>query len=37
MDNENLVYWNGKPVGMEAYGRIVFFIDAPQEALEAMS
>lgn len=35
MDNENLIYWQGKPVGIEANGRIAWFASAPREAVEA--
>jgi hypothetical protein len=34
---ENLVYWQGRAVGMEANGRITWFAGAPREAIEALS
>lgn len=35
MDNENLIYWLGRPVGIEAGGRITWFVSAPAEAIKA--
>jgi hypothetical protein len=37
MDSENLIYWKDRPVGIEAGGRILWFSDAPREAIEALS
>lgn len=34
---ENLIYWNGKPVGREAGARILFFPSAPREAVVALT
>lgn len=34
---ENLIYWRGFPVGIEANGRICWFCNAPREAIEAFS
>lgn len=36
MENEALIYWNGKPVGIETNGRICWFAGAPREAIEAL-
>jgi hypothetical protein len=30
---ENAVYWNGRQVGVEAAGRVLWFSSAPQEAI----
>ena len=35
MDNETLVFWKGRPVGIEIDGRIHWFTGAPREAMEA--
>jgi hypothetical protein len=32
---ENAVYWNGRQVGIECAGRILWFSSAPQEAIAA--
>ena len=32
---ENAVYWNGRQVGIECAGRILWFSSAPQEAVAA--
>jgi hypothetical protein len=32
---ENAVYWNGRQVGIECAGRILWFTSAPQEAIDA--
>ncbi|MET3229951.1 UNVERIFIED_ORG: hypothetical protein ABIC54_002136 [Burkholderia sp. 1263] len=32
---ENAVYWNGRQVGIECAGRILWFPSAPQEAVVA--
>jgi hypothetical protein len=32
---ENAVYWNGRQVGIECDGRILWFSSAPQEAVAA--
>ena len=32
---ENAVYWNGRQVGIEAAGRVLWFSSAPQEAIAA--
>ncbi len=32
---ENLIYWQGRPVGMEVAGHISWFTNAPHEAMEA--
>lgn len=32
---ENLIYWDGRPVGIEVDGRITWFCNAPREAVEA--
>ena len=32
---ENAVYWNGRQVGIESAGRILWFTSAPQEAIAA--
>jgi hypothetical protein len=37
MENENIVYWQGLPVGIEANGRITWFPSATREAIEALS
>lgn len=34
---ENAIYWNGRQVGIEAAGRIVWFPSAPAEAIAAYS
>lgn len=36
MNGENLIYWHGKPVGIETAGRICWFPSAPRDAIEAM-
>lgn len=33
---ENLIYWNGKPVGIDNGSHITWFAGAPREAIEAM-
>lgn len=35
MDAENLIYWNGKPVGIDGGHYIAWFPSAPREAIEA--
>lgn len=30
---ENLVYWQGKAVGIEVNGKVLFFTGAPAEAV----
>jgi hypothetical protein len=32
---ENAVYWNGRQVGIECAGRILWFVSAPREAIAA--
>jgi hypothetical protein len=32
---ENAVYWNGRQVGIECAGKILWFSSAPQEAVAA--
>lgn len=32
---ENAVYWNGRQVGIECAGRILWFSSAPKEAIAA--
>jgi hypothetical protein len=32
---ENAVYWNGRQVGIESAGRLLWFSSAPQEAIAA--
>lgn len=32
---ETAVYWDGRQVGIEANGRILWFPSAPREAIEA--
>lgn len=34
---ENLIYWQGKAVGIEVAGRIQWFPSAPREAIAALS
>ncbi|PMS32910.1 hypothetical protein C0Z16_05040 [Paraburkholderia rhynchosiae] len=34
---ENAVYWNGRQVGIECDGRILWFSSAPEEAVAAYS
>lgn len=37
MDNECLIYWNGKPVGIETAGRITWFTNATPEIIEELT
>ncbi len=38
MENENLIYWQGVAIGIEyGAGRILWFSNAPREAIEAYS
>ena len=34
---ENIVYWNGVPVGIESGRYITWFSSAPKEAIEELS
>ena len=34
---ENLIYWNGQPIGLDCGDHIAWFPSAPQEAIEAYS
>ncbi len=34
MDNENLIYWHGKPIGIDCGRYISWFPSAPREAIE---
>lgn len=34
---DDLIYWNGVAVGCMEGGRVVFFSNAPREAIEALS
>lgn len=34
---ENLIYWNGKPVGIDNGNYITWFASAPREAIEAFA
>jgi hypothetical protein len=34
---ENAVYWNGRQVGIECEGRILWFSSAPRQAIAAYS
>jgi hypothetical protein len=35
MENENLIYWQGRAVGIECGNYISWFPSAPREAIEA--
>lgn len=37
MEKENLIYWQGKAVGIEVGGRIYWFPSAPREAIKALN
>lgn len=37
MENENLVYWKGRPVGIDMGRYISWFPSAPREAIEELS
>lgn len=34
MDNENLIYWEGRPVGIETAGQVAWFPSAPAGAIQ---
>ncbi len=34
---ENLVYWRGEPVGIEASGRISWFPHTPTDIIESLT
>lgn len=36
MDNENLIYWEGRPIGIEMGGTITWFPSAPEAARVAL-
>lgn len=37
MDGENLIYWNGRAVGIDMGGWISWFANAPREAIDHFS
>lgn len=37
MENENIIYWRGVPVGVDHGRWIAWFCSAPREAIEAYS
>lgn len=37
MDNENLIYWEGRPVGIEVGGVVTWFPSAPPAAKERLT